>query len=92
MTSVRIWILGFLGLWNLIVLITYGIDKRRAIRQDWRIPEKVLLWEAFLLGGLGALLAGRCFHHKTRKWYFQVVWYLGILVLAAAIYALFTYL
>lgn len=92
MTTVRIWLLGLLGFWNLLVFITYGLDKRRAVRQDWRIPEKVLLWEAFLLGGLGALLAGRFFHHKTRKWYFQVIWVLGLLVLAAAIYGLFAYL
>ena len=72
--------------WNLLVFLVYGIDKRRAIRHSWRISEKVLLVIAFFFGGLGAFTGGVVFHHKTRKWYFQVVWHLGIMATLLLIY------
>lgn len=81
-----------LGVWNLLVFLTYGLDKQKAKRHAWRIPEKVLLWECILLGGLGAYLGGKIFHHKVRKWYFQVVWYLGLILDGLSLYAILTYL
>ena len=51
--------LGLLwGIWaaiNVIVFVLYGVDKRRAIRGAWRVPEKTLLTGTWLLGGVGAL-------------------------------------
>ena len=78
--------------WNLFVFITYAIDKQKAIRHDWRIPEKVLLWECLLFGGIGACLAGKVFRHKVRKWYFKVCWFLGLLIDLSLVYAIMTYL
>ncbi|MBM7636412.1 DUF1294 domain-containing protein [Streptococcus saliviloxodontae] len=72
-------LLLYLLLWNLLVFITYGADKLKAKRGVWRISEKLLLIESYVLGGLGAYLAGLVFHHKTRKWYFRLAWYLGLL-------------
>ncbi|MDU3959446.1 MAG: DUF1294 domain-containing protein, partial [Lactococcus lactis] len=34
----------------------------------------------------GALLAGHLCHHKTRKWYFNLSWYLGLLVDAVLLF------
>ena len=65
-------------IWNFLIFVIYGIDKSKAKRGAWRIPEKYLLSFAFLCGGFGAWLAGVTFHHKTRKWYFKTVWVLGI--------------
>ena len=73
-------------IWNLLTFIIYGIDKSRAKRGAWRIPEKYLLSFAFLCGGFGAWLAGVTFHHKTRKWYFKTVWFLGIVTTLVALY------
>lgn len=73
-------------IWNLIIFLIYGIDKSRAKRGAWRIPEKYLLSFAFLCGGFGAWLAGITFHHKTRKWYFKTVWFLGIVTTLVALY------
>ena len=73
-------------IWNLLTFIIYGIDKSRANRGAWRIPEKYLLLFAFLCGGFGAWLAGLTFHHKTRKWYFKTVWFLGIVTTLVALY------
>ena len=73
-------------IWNLLVFMIYGIDKSKAKRGVWRIPEKYLLSFAFLCGGFGAWLAGVTFHHKTRKWYFKTVWFLGIVTTLVALY------
>ena len=47
-------ITGLILLWNLFVGILYGVDKEKAKRNAWRIPEKTLLFYAFAVGGLGA--------------------------------------
>ena len=73
-------------IWNLIIFLIYGIDKFKARRDAWRIPEKYLLSFAFLCGGFGAWLAGITFHHKTRKWYFKTVWFLGIVTTLVTLY------
>lgn len=57
---------------NLIAFALMGIDKRRAVRHAWRIPEKTLLLSALLGGSPGALCGMHIFRHKTRHWYF--VW------------------
>lgn len=73
-------------IWNLLIFLIYGIDKSKARRGTWRIPEKVLLTIALICGGLGAWLAGIAFHHKTRKWYFKMVWFLGMVTTLVALY------
>ena len=49
-----------------------GLDKRKAKKHSFRIPEKVLLTLSFLGGSLGTLIAMHCFHHKTQKTIFKV--------------------
>ncbi len=73
-------------IWNVMVFLIYGIDKSKARRGTWRIPEKVLLTIALICGGFGAWLAGIAFHHKTRKWYFKTVWFLGMVTTLVALY------
>ena len=52
---------------NLAAFALYGIDKYKARRGLWRIPEAVLLFAAAAGGSAGALLGMRVFHHKTKK-------------------------
>ena len=73
-------------IWNVMIFLIYGIDKFKARRDAWRIPEKYLLSFAFLCGGFSAWLAGIVFHHKTRKWYFKTVWFLGMVTTLVALY------
>ena len=75
-------------IWNFLVFMIYGIDKSKAKRGAWRIPEKILLFLAFIYGGFGAWLAGIIFHHKTRKWYFKTVWFLGMVITLIALYVI----
>lgn len=55
---------------NLLTFLLYGLDKAKARRGAWRIPEKVLLGCGLLGGTLGALAGMKLFRHKTRHWYF----------------------
>lgn len=51
---------------NIYSLIIMYIDKQRAIKKKWRIPEARLIFIAIILGSLG-ILSGMCiFHHKTK--------------------------
>ncbi|MBQ6145190.1 MAG: DUF1294 domain-containing protein [Lactococcus sp.] len=73
-------LIGLLILWNLVVFGLYTEDKRRTKRGLWRISEKTLLFSSFMFGGIGAIISAHICHHKTRKWYFQVVWWLGVIL------------
>ena len=73
-------------IWNLLIFLIYGIDKSKARRGAWRVPEKILLILALTCGGFGAWLAGITFHHKTRKLYFKTVWFLGMVTTLVALY------
>lgn len=42
------------------------VDKRRAIKKRWRIPEARLIFAAMIGGSLGCLLGMCLFRHKTR--------------------------
>ena len=73
---------------NVAAFALYGIDKHRAKRGAWRIPEKTLLGAAALGGGVGALLGMRAFRHKTRKLKFT----LGVPAILLAFYVLRSYI
>lgn len=50
---------------NAITFITYGIDKWKARKNKWRIPESILLLLAVFGGSIGAFLGMRVWRHKT---------------------------
>ncbi len=56
---------------NLISFALMGMDKLKAKRGAWRIPEKTLFLVTALFGGLGGTLGMTLFRHKTRHWYFK---------------------
>ena len=70
----------YLAAINLATFAVYGVDKRRARRGKWRVPEKTLFLLPLLGGSVGALLGMRMFHHKTKHWYF--VWGIPAILLA----------
>jgi uncharacterized membrane protein YsdA (DUF1294 family) len=50
---------------NLLTFAVYGIDKAKAQKGAWRIPEKSLLLLAVIGGSIGAWLGIRLWRHKT---------------------------
>ena len=65
-------LISYLLLINLITFITYGIDKRKAKKNRWRVPEATLILLAAIGGSIGALLGMHAFHHKTQKAKFAI--------------------
>ena len=51
---------------NLVAFVVYGIDKRRAVKRQWRISERTLLALAAAGGSVGALAGMYGFRHKTK--------------------------
>ena len=51
---------------NITAFLLYGADKRKAVRHQWRVPERVLIGIALIGGSLGALAGMRIFRHKTK--------------------------
>jgi uncharacterized membrane protein YsdA (DUF1294 family) len=62
---------GYFLLMNLIAFSSMGIDKHKARKNKWRIPEARLFLWALLGGSLGSVLGMRIFRHKTKHWYFK---------------------
>ena len=48
------------------------LDKRRAVKNLWRIPERTLLLISLFGGCLGTMLGMRLLRHKTRKPVFSI--------------------
>ena len=60
-----IYILYYLAAINIITFIVYGIDKLKAKKGKWRIPESTLLLLAIVGGSIGAWCGMKVWHHKT---------------------------
>ena len=65
---------------NLIAFATYGMDKRKAVKGQWRIPEATLIGLALAGGPVGAYAGMKVFHHKTKHAKFTI----GVPVIMAA--------
>ena len=50
---------------NIVTFVVFGIDKYKAKRGLWRIPEASLLTMAVIGGSIGAWLGTKVWHHKT---------------------------
>ena len=57
---------------NFIGFCAMGIDKWKAQRNAWRIPEKALFTITLLGGGFGTISGMYLFRHKTKKLYFTI--------------------
>lgn len=73
MKEVINYVIGAFIFINVIAFLLYAIDKYKAIRHRWRIPEKTLLLLPVFGGSIGSVIAMLLFHHKVRKWYFWTV-------------------
>lgn len=57
---------------NIIAFIAMGIDKQKAIKHKWRIPEKTLMLLSVLGGSVGMFIGMHVFRHKTKHTLFVV--------------------
>ena len=63
MNNIIYYIIGI----NILSFILMGIDKYKAINNNWRISENTLIGISLIGGSIGTLLGMIIFHHKTRK-------------------------
>ncbi len=56
----------YLLLINAVAFLLMLVDKRKARKNLWRIPERTLIGSAVLGGSVGALLGMYTFRHKTK--------------------------
>ena len=67
----NLFIIGIFILWNIVTFSLMGIDKKKARKNQYRIPEKTLIVSAIVFGALGATFGMKIFRHKTKHWYFK---------------------
>jgi len=71
---------GVIILMSFITFVLYSVDKKRAIKNKWRIKEATLLLSSFLFGSIGGLFGMYSLRHKTQHWYFVVVNFLSLVI------------
>ena len=78
---VVILVTGYVVFMSLVGFAMMGIDKRKAIKKAWRIPERTLILTALAGGGIGSFLGMYAFRHKTKHSKFVI-----LLPLSAVLY------
>lgn len=79
----------YLLLINIAGFASMGIDKYKAVKHLWRIPEKTLFLIAILGGSIGSILGMEVFRHKTKHMSFRVGMPAIFLLQAAIAYFVF---
>lgn len=69
MNAVTLIVVYFIAV-NLISFTTMGVDKSKARKRSWRIPESTLFVLALIGGSIGSIAGMHLFHHKTKHRYF----------------------
>ena len=68
---ISLWVIVLAAV-NIAAYFLMWQDKQRAIRQQWRIPERILLLLSLFGGFIGIHLGRQHFRHKTQRWYFSL--------------------
>lgn len=71
-------------IYYIIIINLYGIyvmykDKKKAIKNQWRVPEIALFSVAFAFGSVGIMFGMRMFRHKTK--HFKFVYGIPVILL-----------
>jgi len=86
-STAELLIWSYLLLLNLTAFAAFWVDKRRARKGKYRIPERRLLLVAMLGGSIGAWLGMYLFRHKTKHLKFVI----GVTVILLLYVGLFVY-
>lgn len=77
--------------WNVVTFLLMGIDKYKAIHNQWRISEQTLLTAAFAMGGFGSMAGSLVFRHKTKTWKFRLLLPIALLFNLSVIFLVWYY-
>ena len=85
-------IIIYLLIINLLAFLAMGLDKWKAKRDAWRIPEQTLMSLVLLGGGIGGIAGMYTFRQKTKKARFFVGFPVILIVeIVACIYLVVNY-
>lgn len=76
-------------LMSAILFILFGVDKRRAEKNEWRIRERTLFLFALLGGALGGVIGMSVFRHKTKHTSFAIGMPLLLVLNLACVFLVF---
>ena len=68
----ELFFLGYLIFVNILSFLLFSIDKSKAQKKQWRIPEIYLIAVSFLGGSIGSLMSMVLFKHKLSKKKFYI--------------------
>lgn len=77
------WLISYVVIMNIVAFCAMGIDKWKAKKRKWRIPEATLFILAALGGSIGAIAGMYTFRHKTKHRSF--VWGMPAILIAQII-------
>ena len=84
-------LLVYLLLINAVGFVLMLVDKQKAKRGAWRIPEATLMGVAAIGGSIGSLIGMYTFRHKTKHLKFTIgIPVILVLQIAAAIFLIAT--
>ena len=66
------YLIAYFALVNIIGFALMGIDKRKARKNAFRIPEATLFAMAIIGGSIGSILGMQLFRHKTKHMSFKI--------------------
>lgn len=78
-------------IWNVFVMLVYGIDKGKAMAGAFRISEAALISLAYIFGSVGAMFGMILFNHKTSKIKFRLLVPLAVLLHAVIAIIIYKY-
>ncbi len=89
--SVILLLAAYFIIMNIIGFALMGIDKYKAKKRAFRIPEATLFIVAIIGGSIGSILGMYAFRHKTKHWYFvygmPFILVVQIILIIALLYA-----
>lgn len=72
---------------NIVGVLVMYVDKQKAKKGQWRIPEKILFIITAIGGGIGSYIGMKKFRHKTQKLGFVIgIPFITILEIVLIIY------
>ena len=84
-----IFVMSYLLICNSLLFVLMYVDKQKAVKRQWRIPEKTLFIITALGGGIGTTAGMHTFRHKTQKLGFVIGFpFITILEIITVIYFL----
>ncbi len=60
------WLISYVLMINIIAFVMMGVDKWKAKKRAWRIPEATLFILAGVGGSIGSIAGMYIFRHKTK--------------------------